>query len=464
MTHTLSRTFLSELEAITGAGKVLTDPADLICYSYDASGIRSCPGAVVLPEDTTQVSAIVSLCSRYNVPIFPRGAGSGTTGASVPLSHGIVLALTRMNRIMEISTGNLTATVQPGVITGVLQKQVSELGLFYPPDPASLSFCTIGGNVNTGAGGARAVKYGVTKDYVLSLQVVLASGHVIDTGHETAKGVAGYDLTRLMVGSEGTLGIITEITLRLIPAVEATGTALVFFANTYDACNAVKSFFESRILPRCAEYFDYSSIRCIEKLLPAQVPEGCRAMLLIEVDGPLSSIKSQLDTIMECCSSCRALSSITASNSMEAEAMWKARRGLSPAIRRLGYSGKVSEDICVPRQMLPEAVARLEEIARKHHTRILTFGHAGDGNLHVNLLFDRSDRNAVNNMERAVSEIMRMAVGLSGTISGEHGIGLTKKEFMNLDTGETALSLMRGIKQLFDPHGLFNPGKVWPDR
>ncbi len=462
MSSELPPSFLKGLESAAGPGRLLTDPADLICYGYDASGYESCPGAVILPETTRQVAEILSLASKHKVPVYPRGAGSGTTGGAVPSPAGIAVVFTAMNRILEINPGNLTARVQPGVITGHLQQAVSEFGLFYPPDPASLAFCTIGGNVNTGAGGARAVKYGVTRDYVLNLEVALPSGDIITTGHATAKDVAGYDLTRLMVGSEGTLGIVTEITLRLIPAPEASGTALVFFPDASSACRAVKSFFQNRILPRCAEFFDKTSIECIKGLLPVSVPSGSAATLLVEVDGPESSISPQLDTIIESCADSGALKVVRASNNNEAQAMWRARRGLSPAIRKLGYTGKVSEDICVPRHRLPEAISKIEEISSEFNTRIIVFGHAGDGNLHVNLLFDMNDAGAVKDMEHAVDALMHMAVALSGTISGEHGIGLSKRDFMKLGTGTASLELMKGIKKIFDPYGIMNPGKVFP--
>ncbi len=463
MSSKITQGVIQELEQILEPqGRVLTDPADLLCYAFDASGIDTPPGVVVMPVTTRQVAAVARLASRYQIPLFARGAGSGTAGGSVPVSHGIAVVLTAMNRILEINAGNLTARVEPGVITGRLQEEVSRHGLFYPPDPASLSFCTIGGNVSTGAGGARAVKYGVTRDYVTSLEVVLASGQVVETGHDTAKGVAGYDLTRLLVGSEGTLGIITGITLRLVPLPQATGTALVLFTNASAACRGVKSFFQNRLLPRCAEFFDAACIQCVRHMLPVPVPDECQAMLLVEVDGSEESIGPQLEVITECCSQCGALETVVAADAEQAETMWKARRSLSPAIRRLGYSGKVSEDICVPRHRLPEAVERLDHIAEKFSTRIISFGHAGDGNLHVNLLFDRQDRIAVKNMEMAVSAIMEAAVSLGGTISGEHGIGLAKKGYMELDAGPAALDLMKGIKQVFDPHGIMNPGKIFP--
>lgn len=459
----MNQAVVGKLREVLGPDHLLLDPADLLCYSYDASGLESLPQAVVLPVTTRQVAAVLSIASENSIPVFPRGAGSGTAGASIPQGDGIAVVLTAMDRILDINVGNLSARVQPGVITGEFQEAVSRMGLFYPPDPASLAFCTLGGNVNTGAGGARAVKYGVTRDYVTALEVVLPGGRVMKTGPDTAKGVAGYDLTRLMVGSEGTLGIVTGITLKLLPDPQATGTALVFFPQAAGACCAVREFFENRVLPRCAEFLDESSIGCIGDLLPVSLPESCGAMLLVEVDGSQPSIKPQLDIIEECCMRCGATGIRVASSPLETGAFWKARRSLSPAIRRLGYSGKISEDICVPRQDLPHMVERLRVISEEHGIKVVVFGHAGDGNLHVNLLFDRDDRDAAARTERCVACIMEAAVEAGGTVSGEHGIGLAKKKFMSLEVGTERLELMRGIKRVFDPEGIMNPGKVLPD-
>ncbi len=306
------------------------------------------------------------------------------------------------------------------------------------------------------------MKYGVTRDYVTALEVVLPSGDIIRTGPNTAKGVAGLDLTRLMVGSEGTLGVVTEINLRLIPSPEATGTAMLLFRSAADACSTVTRCFLSGTLPRCIEFFDHASIDCISDKLPFPAPRGCGAMLLVEVDGPTNSIVPQLDAISSQARTCGVLRAELAHDRQEAEGMWRARRAMSPSIKKLGYSGKVSEDICVPRNRLPEAVQALEEISKDLNTRIVCFGHAGDGNLHVNILFDKDNPEDVENMEQTVRAVMECAIRLGGTISGEHGIGISKRKFMGLEADPARLKLMAGIKKLFDPHDIMNPGKMYP--
>ncbi|MCD4755450.1 MAG: FAD-binding protein, partial [Deltaproteobacteria bacterium] len=302
----MKKTLVRQILEIVGPENFSTDPADLKCYSYDASSISSLPEASVLPGSTEEVSHVLSLANQEGLSVFPRGAGTGTTGASVPINGGLALCLTRMDRIISINPGDLTAMVEPGVVTGELQEEVSRYGLFYPPDPASMRFCTIGGNVATGAGGPRAVKYGVTRDYVMALELVLADGSVINTGTRTAKGVVGYDLTRLMVGSEGMLGVVTGITLKLIPGPEAVGTLIAFFPDAKSASNTVVSLFESRILPRCAEFLDKLSIELISDQLPVAIPERADAMLLIEVDGVRESIPRQLEAVKNSCKNCGA--------------------------------------------------------------------------------------------------------------------------------------------------------------
>jgi glycolate oxidase len=417
---------------------------------------------VALPRSTEEISKILVLANDEEMPVFPRGAGTGTTGASVPAQGGLALAFTRMNRILSVSTADLSAEVEPGVVTGDLQDTVSRLGLFYPPDPASLRFCTIGGNVSTGAGGPRAVKYGVTRDYVTTLELVLPGGDVLQTGRKTAKSVVGYDLTRLIVGSEGTLGVVSGITLRLIPAPEEIGTLLAFFASTSSATDAIVALFESKIIPRCAEFLDRMSIECISHTLPVPVPEKTNAMLLIEIDGARTSIAPGLETVSTCCETAAATGVYVARTEDEAEALWTARRGLSPAIRRLGFPDKISEDICVPRHALPDAVQEVERIGRRNELTVLTFGHAGDGNLHVNVLLDRGNPSERNRGETAVREIMEATLALGGTISGEHGIGLTKQAFMPMEVAPRGLEIMKAIKRAFDPNNIMNPGKMFP--
>ena len=458
----MKKTLVRQILEIVGPENFSTDPADLKCYSYDASSISSLPEAVVLPGSTEEVSRVLFLANQEGLSVFPRGAGTGTTGASVPINRGLALCLTRMDRIISINPGDLTAMVEPGVVTGELQEEVTRHGLFYPPDPASMRFCTIGGNVATGAGGPRAVKYGVTRDYVMALELVLADGSVIHTGTRTAKGVVGYDLTRLMVGSEGMLGVVTGITLKLIPGPEAVGTLIAFFPDAKSASNTVVSLFESRILPRCAEFLDKMSIELISDQLPVAIPENSDAMLLIEVDGVLESIPRQLEAVKNSCKNCGATDIHVAKSKDQAKAFWFARQGLSPSIRTLGFPDKVNEDICVPRSCLPEMISELEKIGRKNQITILSFGHAGDGNLHVNLLLDLSDRGEKLRGEAAVMEVMEATLALGGTISGEHGIGLTKKPFIQMEIDKRGLEIMRGIKKVFDPRNILNPGKVFP--
>lgn len=461
-TKTVKKSAAREILNIVGPQNFSTDPADLKCYSYDASSISSMPEAVVMPGSTEEISRILSLANKEGLAVSPRGAGTGTTGASVPINGGLVLCLARMNRIISINPKDLTVLLEPGVVTGDLQKEVARYGLFYPPDPASMNFCTIGGNVATGAGGPRAVKYGVTRDYVMALEVVLSDGSVIHTGTRTAKGVVGYDLTRLLVGSEGMLGVVTGITLKLLPAPESEGTIIAFFPDIKSASNTVVSLFESRILPRCAEFLDKLSIGLISGQLPVTISESAYAMLLIEVDGVKESIQRQLGEVKKSCRNCGATDIHVAKSKEQAKAFWSARQALAPSIKTLGFPDKINEDICVPRGCLPEIMSKLKKIGRENQITILTFGHAGDGNLHVNLLLDLSNREEELRGKAAVMEIMEATLALGGTISGEHGIGLTKRPFIQMEIGKKGLEIMRGIKRVFDPANILNPGKVFP--
>ena len=458
----MKNALVREIIEVVGPENCSTDPADLKCYSYDASGITSLPEAIVLPESTEEVSQTLAIADKKKLAVFPRGAGTGTTGASVPIQGGLVLSLTRMNRLMSVNVRDLTAQVDPGVVTGELQENAARNGLFYPPDPASMRFCTLGGNVATGAGGPRAVKYGVTRDYIMALEVVLAGGEIINTGTQTAKGVVGYDLTRLMVGSEGTLGVVTGITVKLIPAPEAVGTLLILFPDARSASDAVTGLFGSKVLPRCAEFLDRMSIDCISDHLPVPIPNGTGAMLLVEVDGVRESIPRQIEAVTDSCTNCKATAIHVARSPDEAKAFWSARQSLSPSIKRLGFPDKVSEDICVPRHRLPEMIEELEKIGRKNQVTVLNFGHAGDGNLHVNLLLDKSDKAENLRGETAVMEIMEATLALGGTISGEHGIGLTKRPYIHMEIDSRSLEIMKGIKRAFDPNNILNPGKIFP--
>lgn len=456
-----ARQLISRFRDIVGSDYFLTDPADTVCYSFDASGYEKAPWAVVLPENTEQVSRILGICSSNQIPVIPRGAGSGTTGASVPVSNSLVLCLTRMKTIKSINRVELSCVAEPGVITGRLQKKVEERGLFYPPDPASLSFCTIGGNVNTCAGGARAVKYGVTRDYVRSLEVVLADGSVIRAGASTAKGVVGYDLRHLFVGAEGTLGIVTEITLKLLPLPEAVGTLAATFPSSLQAIESVTCLFRSGILPRCAEFLDGPSLKCISELLPFDVGPADQAFLLVEVDGPSGSVASQLEKVKKCLGQNRGASLFVPEGQADTSMLWNARRKLSPAIKKLGFQRKISEDICVPRAALTKMLAFLQELEKNTPITILSFGHAGDGNLHVNLLFNEEELESEGQVKEIIKRIMERTVELGGTISGEHGIGIAKSPFLSLELKPRTIELQRQIKRVFDPCNILNPSKIF---
>lgn len=459
----MNKGLVKELSGLIGPENVLADKAELLCYSYDASGLEFLPDLVVLPASAEDVAKVMAFSYERAIPIFPRGAGTGATGASLPKGGGLVLSMTRMNRILSINPSDLMAEVEPGVVTGDLQDRSALMGLFYPPDPASLRSCTIGGNVATGAGGPRAVKYGVTRDYVMGLDVVLPGGDVIKTGVRTAKGVVGYDLARLMVGSEGTLGVVTKVRLRLIPAPEAVGTLISFFRDTRDAARAVAALFSCGILPRCAEFLDRLSLDCIRDSLGFELPDASKSMLLVEVDGPKDYIPAQLTGVTKIFTDCGAINVRAARNDDEARLFWDARRSLSPAIKKLGFPDKINEDICVPRHALPAITSRIDEISRETGLTILTFGHAGDGNLHVNILLDKRKETQSAWAEAAVREIFQATLTLGGTISGEHGVGLTKKAYVGMELDNRSLGIMRAIKTVFDPKGLLNPGKMFPE-
>ncbi len=456
----LARETVRGLVKIVGHRNCRTDPEDLICYGYDATDLRYTPNAVVFPADADEVVASVRLANETPFYLIPRGAGSGMSGGSLPVKGGVVLALSRMDRILSVDTENLVAVVEPGVVTGHLQEEVASQGLFYPPDPASLAFCTIGGNVATCAGGARALKYGVTKDYVIGLEAVLASGELVQTGVQTAKGVVGYDLTKLLVGSEGTLAIVTKVVLKLLPQPESRRTLLAVFDRLGEAGDAVTRIITMGLMPSALEFMDKRSIECVEDYLNIGLPREAGALLLIEVDGVREGVIRHTEGIRMLCLGQGARRVDLAETEEEAEALWQARRAVSPALFKLNPH-KVSEDITVPRSRIPEIVAKLEEIGRNHRLIILCFGHAGDGNIHVNIMINRNDPEEVSRTEQAVNEIFQTTIALGGTLSGEHGIGITKTPYLGMEIDKMGLEAMRRIKEAFDPKGILNPGKIF---
>jgi glycolate oxidase len=456
----LARETVRKLARIVGHRNCRTDPEDLICYGYDATDLRYIPDAVVFPADAEEVVAIVRLANEIPFYLIPRGAGSGMSGGALPVKGGVVLALSRMDRILKVDTENLVAVAEPGVVTGHLQEEVASQGLFYPPDPASLAFCTIGGNVATGAGGARALKYGVTKDYVIGLEAVLASGDLVQTGVQTAKGVVGYDLTKLLVGSEGTLAVVTKVVLKLLPQPESRRTLLAVFNQLREAVVAVTRIITLGLRPSALEFMDKRSIQCVEDYLNIGLPREAGALLLIEIDGVSEGVSRHAEGIRKLCLGQGARRVDLADTEEEAEALWQARRAVSPALFKLNPH-KVNEDITVPRSRIPELVAKLEQIGHKHRLIILCFGHAGDGNIHVNIMINRNDPGEVSRTEQAVNEIFRTTIDLGGTLSGEHGVGITKTPYLGMEIDKMGLETMRRIKEAFDPKGILNPGKIF---
>lgn len=453
---------IKELRAIVGKEQVAVDRPDLVCYGYDATQMEFFPDAVVFPASAGEISSVMILANREKIPVFPRGAGSGFSGGSLPKGGGIVLVTTRMNRILRIDTENMIAVVEPGVVTGVLQDAVEKLGLFYPPDPASLRFSTLGGNVAECAGGPRAVKYGVTKDFVLGLEVVLPGGQIITTGGETFKGVVGYDLTKLLCGSEGTLGIITRIVLRLLPLPETRKTMLAVFDSLDGAASAVATIIRGRIIPVTLEFMDHSAIACVEGQFSLGIPGHARAVLLIELDGDRDLVEKQAAAIADLVRPLGLIDFRAAADAAEAEALWKARRLISPALKKVNPD-KINEDIVVPRSRIPDIIRRIDEISRKYDLPIVNFGHAGDGNIHVNIMIDRSIPEQAEKADKAVREVFAATLGMGGSMSGEHGVGLSKAPYITMELSPEQIAAMKAIKMSLDPNNILNPGKIFPE-
>jgi glycolate dehydrogenase FAD-linked subunit len=450
---------MNKLSAVL-PGKTSTEPEDLICYGFDASGLSGSPSAVVWPQDVEDVVSVMKFASANDIPVIPRGAGTGMTGGAIPPKGAIVISLERMNRILEIDRENMNVLVEPGVINGSLQKVLELQGLFYPPDPASMNFCTIGGNVAENAGGPRALKYGVTKDYVMALEAVLPSGEVIHTGVRTAKGVVGYDLTRLLVGSEGTLAVVTKIRLRVLPMPREVITLLALFRDLEQSAIAVTQIISKGTIPRTLEFLDSGAINAVENYKPVGLPKDVESILLIELDGHPAAITKEAEQISELCTR-QGGEIIMAEDEAAREQIWEARRAISPALYHL-MPTKINEDIVVPRSMIPKMLMSLKRLSEETGIRIVNFGHAGDGNIHVNLMVDRNDAEEFEKGRALVKEIFAAALELGGTISGEHGVGLTKSEYIAMEIKPVELGLMKKVKAVFDPKNILNPGKIFP--
>ncbi|MCY8000603.1 glycolate oxidase subunit GlcD [Bacillus haynesii] len=451
----------SQLIEIVGSANYDDSNAGRLVYSYDATPqFQSMPDAVIAPRSKEEVSQIVKICNTHRIPIVPRGSGTNLCAGTCPTEGGIVLLFKHMNQILEIDEENLTITVQPGVITLDLIHAAEEKGLFYPPDPSSMKISTIGGNINENSGGLRGLKYGVTRDYVMALEVVLANGDIIRTGGKLAKDVAGYDLTRLFIGSEGTLGIITEATLKLIPAPETKKTVLALYQDIDSAAQTVSNVIAHKIIPTTLEFLDQPTIQVIEDFAKIGLPVHAKAVLLIEQDGTEETVRRDIAVIEEICKKGNAVSVQTAQTESEAENLREARRTALSALARLKPT-TILEDATVPRSEIAEMVKAINTIAEKHQISICTFGHAGDGNLHPTCTTDVRNSEEMKRVEQAFEDIFKKAVELGGTITGEHGVGEMKAPYLELKLGKAGIAAMKAVKQALDPNSIMNPGKIF---
>jgi glycolate oxidase len=453
----ISKPIVDALRSIVGHPWFLNSPEDLATYAYDGFLPEFKPDGVVVPGSTEEISQIMKLASREMLYVTPRGAGTNICGGSVAKKGGIIMAFHRLNKIVEIDKDDMCAVVQPGVVNADLQKSVAVHGLMYPPDPASMFVSTIGGNVSLNAGGPRGVKYGVTRDYLLGLEVVLPSGEVIRTGGKALKSVSGYDLTRLMCGSEGTLGIITEITVRLVPMPPAKATLQAIFADLDDAARTVSAIIGSGIVPTTLELIDRVVLDVIGDYGGAQFRQDAEALLLIEVDGEAALVEAQGKRIENFCKERGAVEVERAETSEEAEKLWQARRSAFGAVASL-RPNCIVEDATVPVKGLPEIIRKIVELAGKYQLKIGVLAHAGDGNLHPLVMTDLRDKEEMARVDKALEEMYEAAMAMGGTLSGEHGIGIAKNRFLDMEFNRSAIEIMRGIKKVFDPNGILNPG------
>jgi glycolate oxidase len=456
---TLKPNVLRLLQEKVGKDAVFADIEDRICYAYDGTKEKVTPDVVVKPVSTNQVVETLKIANEYLIPVCPRGAGTGLSGGAIPLYGGIVLDLMKMNKIIEVLPGDLMATVEPGVITKDFQDEVAKYNLFYPPDPSSSEFSTIGGNVAECSGGITSLKYGVTRDYILALEAVLPDGNVINTGRKTLKSVTGYDLTRLLVGSEGTLCIFTKITVRLIPLPEKVETLLAYFHNAEDASGAADDIISRHILPRALEFMDEASINSVREYKDVGIPSDVTALLLVDVDGNRDGIMRQLSIVEESCKRNNAFQTIISKTPEEKNNLWAVRRVISPALYTIAPM-KLNEDVCVPRSRVTTLLQRIDKIKSEYPIPVVCFGHIGDGNIHVNIMYHQGQEQH-ELAHRLMLEVLHEVLDLEGTISGEHGIGCKKAEFMKLEISPFEMELMKGLKSLFDPKGILNPGKIF---
>lgn len=459
----MKKNIINELITLLGKENVLTEKEDKINYSYDATADMPSrePDVIVTPSRKEEIVGLVKLAAKYKVPIVTRGSGTNLSGGTIPVDGGIVLSMLKFDKIIEVDPANLTATVEPGLVIQRLNEAVAAHGLIYPPDPGTVTTATMGGSVSECSGGLRGLKYGVTKDYVMGLEIVMTDGEVIRTGGKTVKNVSGYDLTKLFTGAEGTLGIITEIIVKLIPAPKYRRSMLAVFDDLDKAGKTIADIISHKVIPATLEIMDNVTIRTVENYSKIGLPVEAEAVLVIEVDGSIEEVVvKEFETVKSICTGNGATSMKLAESDADRDAIFAARRAALPALAQVKPT-TVLEDATVPRSRIPEMLKALREIAVKYNLQIGTFGHAGDGNLHPTILTDESNKEEMERVHQAVDEIFKVAISLGGTLSGEHGIGMAKSKYMELQFGSAGVNVMKKIKDALDPDNILNPGKMF---
>ncbi len=457
----LPHTLTKQLQAIFGSENVLLDEAERTAYGYDNSRQFALPDAVVFATSIQEIRPFIQLCNEENIPIVPRGRGTGTTGATVPNKQGIVISLERMNKIIQVDAQNRVAIVQPGVTNQALQNAVGEQGFFWPPDPTSAAFCTIGGNLAYNSAGPRAVKYGTPRENTLGLRAITGAGKEIKTGTYTTKGVVGYDLTRLIIGSEGTLAVITEATLKLTPLPETKMTMQAVYADIHSAAQAVSAIMAQAITPSALEFIDHAAIDMVRDYADADLPKNAGAMLMIEIDGSFVGVADAASSIQQAATNQGLISFVEAKTAAEINALWKIRKALSPALRNVAPK-KINEDVVVPVSEIPALIEKLEYLSAQYQIKIVNFGHAGNGNIHVNLLVNPDDPQALSRAYQCLDKVFDCVISLNGSLSGEHGVGIEKRDFVDREIDPNSLQLMHALKEVFDPKNILNPDKTLP--
>ncbi len=456
----IKQKILDELCDAIGRENIFDNIEERVRYSYDATKEKSIPDLVIRPHSTEQVSKVVSIANQHRIPICPRGAGTGLSGRAVPIKGGISLDLKNMNKIVELNARDLTVTVEPGVVTKDLQDEVAKLRLFYPPEPGSAGFSTIGGNVAECTGGMTGMKYGVTRDYVLALEIVLPDGSVINTGRKTLKSVAGYDLTRFFVGSEGTLGVLTKITLKLLPMPEKIGTVMSFFKDIDSALNTTDSILiKNHLHPRSLEFADKTCIDAVRDSTEEKIPEAAKALLFIDVDGNENNVSNDISRIDALCRENSALKTSIANTDEERNTLWDIRKSISPFLFKVA-SMKFDEDFCVPRSKVRVVLRKVYELSKKYSLQVAAFGHIGEGHIRLNVMYN-NNKDIDASVHNLVSQILTEVVSIGGTITSEHGVGDAKAEFVGLELASHEIEIMKDLKKMFDPKGIMNPGKVF---